>query len=440
MNKLEKFISFRYLFSAKRSQSVSFITRISIIGVTIGVMTLIVVLSVMNGFENDLKKALIGTNAHLTLTALSRGGEQKIDYSQQFLENLRESITAEHITPYSLNQALLGFQNKPHGILMKGIDPKIEIKAQQISFLIRKNLRKNSETKTNAEQHLIEVTEILDNLKLKPRIINKKKENLAGIIVGAALAKSLSLNLGDSLTILSSQQKISPFGQIPQRRKFIVVGFFESGLSTYDEVFTLIDLAEAQKTFKLGNQIKGYSIYLPKLDETTKVQESLRQQYPFPYLVTSWIDDNYNVFVVLKLEKIGLAVILFLIILVASFNIISSLIILVSEKAKDIAILKAMGVTNRSIRNIFMLQGAIVGFVGSGLGTLLGLLICLFLANFSVLKLPQGVYVTDRIPILIDWSQIILILAAAFLSCFLVTIFPSRRAAKQNTVTGLRYE
>ncbi len=452
--KLEFFIALRYLKSPKKSRSISFITNIAVVGVTIGVAALIVVLSVMNGFEQDLKKALIGANAHLTLSAFASGGKQQIENSPQIIEDIRQFTTVEHVSAYSLDQALISSRDAPSGVLLKGIDPQMELQGNKIGSLIRKNLYKTEisdkkQTKASQAKHEKEVKEILQNLKAQPRKIgdptgnlagNFVGETLAGIVIGTALAKNLNLDLNDTLTILSSKQKISPFGQIPQRRKFIVVGFFESGLSAYDEIFTLIDLKEAQKTFRLKNNIRGYSIYLHDLDAVKKTQDKLIKKFPFPYTVTSWIDDNYNLFAVLKLEKLGLGVILFLITLVASFNIISSLVIVVNEKGKDIAILKAMGMRNSSIRNIFIIQGFVIGFLGSLVGSLLGLFICWILGSFSVIKIPQGVYVTDKIPILVDGFQVGLILFLSLLACFLVTIFPSRKAAQLNPVDGLRYE
>ena len=444
--KLEFFIALRYLRSPKKSRSISFITNIAIVGVTIGVAALIVVLSIMNGFEQDLKKALIGANAHLTLSAFASGGKQQIENSTQIVEDVRQTIEVEHISAYSLDQALVSSRDTPSGVLLKGIDPQMELQGKRIGSLIRKELYKTEipdkkKIKETQEKHQKDVKAILQNLKAQPRKTKEGRiENLAGIVIGTALAKNLNLGLNDSLTILSSKQKISPFGQIPQRRKFVVVGFFESGLSAYDEIFTLIDLKEAQRTFGLKENVRGYSIYLSDLDDVENAQKKLIKKFPFPYIVTSWIDDNYNLFAVLKLEKLGLGVILFLITLVASFNIISSLVILVNEKGKDIAILKAMGVTNSSIRNIFIIQGFVVGFFGSSMGTLLGLFVCWILGNFSVIKIPQGVYVTDKIPVLVDGSQVGLILFLSLLACFLVTVFPSRKAAQQNPVEGLRYE
>ena len=327
--RLEFFIALRYLRSSKKSRSVSFITNIAVVGVTIGVAALIVVLSIMNGFEQDLKKALVGANAHLVVSAFTSGGEQKIENSPKLIAKIRKLIEAEHISVYSLDQALISFRDAPRGILLKGIDPQMELQGDKIDSLIRKELylteipdRKKKKKNTQIK-HKKEVKEILQNLKAQPREMkNGGVETLAGIVVGTALAKNLDLNLNDSLTILSSKQKISPFGQIPRRRKFIVVGFFESGLSAYDEIFTLIDLKEAQKTFRLENNVRGYAIYLSDLNDVKEAQEKLIKKLPFPYIISSWIDENYNLFAVLKLEKLGLGVILFLITLVASFNII----------------------------------------------------------------------------------------------------------------------
>ena len=434
--RLETFIALRYLYGSKKSRAISFITNISIAGVTIGVMALIVVLSVMNGFEEDLKKALIGTNAHLTLTAFTGNGEQEITYSKNIIEEIEQKILVEHISPYSLDQALISSKNNVHGILLKGIDIETEIKGRVLQETIKINNKVN-----NSLPSPLELAAVLRDLKIQKRV-NKdgNEENIAGIIVGVSLAKIFKLKIGDDLTILTTRQQISPFGAIPQKRKFIVSGFFESGLGGYDEVFTLIDLKEARKLFQYNKNIRGYAIYLKNIKDTKSQQDKLIANFPFPHLVSSWIDDNYNLFAVLKLEKIGLSVILFLIILVAAFNIISSLVILVSEKTKDIAILKAIGVDNQSIRNIFLLQGSIIGFFGAAIGTILGLLICLFLKHFSVIRIPKGVYTTDTIPILINWYQVVAILAVSFIMCFLVTIFPSKKAAEQKPVDGLKYE
>jgi lipoprotein-releasing system permease protein len=422
------------LYGSKKSRAINFITNISIVGVTLGVMALIIVLSIMNGFEEDLKKALIGANAHLTLSSFSQGGEQKILYDEKTIQNIKQAIPTKHISPYSLDQALVSSKSKVHGILLKGIDINTEISGAVLQDLIKKKSKSGALKISKAE-----FANIMQDLALQKRTNEEgDEENIAGIIIGSRLANTLNLKKGDSLTVLTTQQKISPFGVIPQKRKFVISGFFVSGLSGYDEVFTLIDLKEAKKLFGRDDYINGYAIYLDKIKDTEVMQSKVMEFFPFPHFVSSWIDDNYNLFAVLKLEKFGLSVILFFIILVAAFNIISSLIILVSEKKKDIAILKAIGTTNSAIRNIFLLQGSIIGFLGIFLGTLLGLLVCFFLKNFSIIKIPQGVYVTDTIPILVEWWQVALILIISFISCFFVTYLPAKKASSGHPVEGLK--
>ena len=206
---------------------------------------------------------LIGANAHLTLSAFASGGKQQIENSTQIVEDVRQTIEVEHISAYSLDQALVSSRDTPSGVLLKGIDPQMELQGKRIGSLIRKELYKTEipdkkKIKETQEKHQKDVKAILQNLKAQPRKTKEGRiESLAGIVIGTALAKNLNLGLNDSLTILSSKQKISPFGQIPQRRKFVVVGFFESGLSAYDEIFTLIDLKEAQRTFGLKRECKG---------------------------------------------------------------------------------------------------------------------------------------------------------------------------------------
>ena len=330
--KLEFFVAFRYLFSSKKSRAISFISNISIAGIAIGLMSLIIVLSIMNGFEQDLKQSLIGANAHLRLSSLQKNRAQKILYNEEIIEAIKQVIPVKHLSPYSISQALVSSKSKINGILLKGIDIKRELEGGVLANLIKLENKKDTPLITPQQLSLV-----FNDLKLQTR---KNKEVVAGIIIGTQLGKQLGLKRGDSMTILTTKQKASPFGALPQKRKFIVSGFYTSGLSSYDELFTLIDLEEFNRIFMQEGYVRAYGIYLHKVKDTEVFREKLQDSFSFPFLVSSWIDDNYNLFAVLQLEKIGLGVILFLIILVAAFNIISSLVILVSEKKKDIAILK----------------------------------------------------------------------------------------------------
>ena len=428
--RLEFFIAFRYLFSSKKSRAISFIGNISIAGIAIGLMSLIVVLSIMNGFEQDLKQSLIGANAHLRLSSLQKDSSQKIPYNEEIIESIKQAIPVKHLSPFSISQALISSKSAINGILLKGIDIKKEAEGEVLTNFIKLENKDDAPFITPKQVNLV-----LNDLKIQPR---KNKEKIAGIIIGSQLAKQIKIQRGDALTILTTKQKPSPFGALPQKRKFIVSGFYKSGLSSYDELFTLIDLEEFNRIFGQEGFVRAYGIYLDRIKDTEAFREKLQFAFPFPFLVSSWIDDNYNLFAVLQLEKIGLGVILFLIILVAAFNIISSLVILVSEKKRDIAILKAIGTSNSTIRNIFLLQGFSVGFIGTIIGTSLGLLVCFFLKNFSIIEIPAGVYITDRIPILISWWQIATMLIISFIACFLVTYFPAKKAAELLPIENLK--
>lgn len=440
----ERFIAFRYLKSPRQEKSVSVITMISVIGVAIGVMALIVVLSVMNGFERDLKNALIGANSHLTLRQFSLGGKG-MKYDDQLIAKIKKSADVKNITPFTMHQGLLMGNDKPVGTLVKGINPEIESDSEATRSMIRASQYSGKRTPEEIDAELSKAKETL--LKLKARMVvrpNNRGEvrnvKVAGIILGSHLARNLGVGLNDYVTLISPEERISPLGGLPRAKKFVVAGFFESGIAGYDEVLSFIDLTEAQKIFRLKDHISAVSINLKNPDLVEEAQEKLEEQFPFPFMVRTWIQENKNLFAVIQLEKLGLGIILTLIILVAAFNIISSLIMLVMEKRKDVAILKSMGATNRSIRNIFILQGSVIGLLGTIIGEIGGLLLCYIIANFDIVDIPAGVYVGNRIPLYIEPWQITLIALISFVICFLVTIAPSYNASRIDPVEGLRYE
>lgn len=434
----EFFIALRYLSQPSRHKAVFIIGLISLVGVSLGVIALIVALSIMNGFERDLKRALIGANAHLTLTSYNN---QLIDFKDDtVIEKIKQSIQPEVILPFVLEQGLIT-GNEPRGALVRGIDARKEAEAGQIFELISTKII--SGNKTNLQEQ--EAKEILKNLPLQERLIYNDelqiiKQNLSGIILGSSLASKLRIRLNDTVNLISSESRISPLGQLPKIKKFIVVGFFHSGISGYDEVLAFIDINESFKIFSAKNLTKGYSIFLKNIDTIQKSQIKLSQVFPFPHIVTSWIDNNQNLFAVIQLEKLGLATILMLIVLIASFNIISSLTILVIEKSKDVAILKSLGATDKSILKVFIIQGSIVGVIGTITGLVIGLGICWLIANYDIVKIPEGVYVSNNIPIYVDYIQVAIIGLVSFFICFITTIFPANRASKSNPVDILKYE
>lgn len=372
--RLETFIAFRYLRGSRKNKMLSLINWLSLLGVTLGVMALIITLSIMNGFEKDLKNALIGANAHLTVGSL-RGNVEK--YPAQ-IQKIQQSlgVTAQAF-PFTLNQALLMGGKSPQGALIRGIDPILEM---QSSTMLERIVSNTNQTPQ----------EVLLQLSTPSKV--------PGIVLGQLLAKKLKLGVGDPVLLFTPQGRISPLGNLPRAKKFKLLGYYQSGLSGYDEVLAFVNIAEAQKIFKLENKVSGIAVYLQDFDDTKQAQETLKTVFRFPFWVNTWIESNENLFAVIQLEKLGLFAILTLIILVAAFSITSSLVILTVEKRKDIAILKSMGAKDSFIRRIFIWQGSILGAGGTLMGLFLGLLACFLLKEYNIISIPAGVYVSDHLP------------------------------------------
>jgi len=412
-------------------------------------MTLIVVLSVMNGFEKDLRGALQGASGHLSVYSFVADGIHTLE-AERLEKQIKEVIPVEATAPFINRQALIMGKNKPMGTLVKGIDPKKELGLVKMGRFLRKELfnvkRDNhSNDEDQIEKSRIEAEKILERLPSHiETVINEKGESkqvrITGIVIGSQLAKNLGVEIEDDVTMITPEERITPMGNMPRAKRFKVVGFFESGLMGYDELLSYIDIEVAQKVYRIENRISGLAIRINNGEDADLLKKKLVKKISFPYIISSWIEQNKNLFAVFHLEKLGLAIILTLIILIASFNIISSLIMLVIEKSKDIAILKAMGATNQSIRNIFIIQGSIIGFAGTLIGEVLGITLCWIIASFDIIDIPAGVYVGNRIPMHIEIWQVLLIAVVSFLICFSVTVLPSHKAAKLDPIENIRNE
>lgn len=414
--RFETFIAFRYLRGSRQNKMLSFITWLSVLGVMIGVMALIISLSIMNGFEKDLKAALMGANAHLTINSM-RG---HIDNQAADLNKIHQSLgqTAQAF-PFTLNQALLMGGKSPQGSLIRGINPDLEMQSAEMLKRIVGRPDKSPSA-------------ILAELSAPNKI--------PGILVGKLLAQRLGLGVGDEVLLFTPQGRISPLGNLPRAKKFKLVGLYQSGLSGYDEVLAFINITEAQKIFRLENRITGIAVFLKDFEDAEDAKENLGNVFPFPFWISTWIEDNENLFAVMRLEKIGLFAILTLIILVAAFNITSSLVILTVEKRKDIAILKSMGAKDSIIRRIFIWQGSIIGTGGTIIGLVIGLLVCFVLKRYDIIPIPEGVYVNSHLPMHVVYWQPLLIAVVSFIICFLVTIYPAQQAAKNLPIEALRHD
>ena len=426
----ETFIGKRYLFSPRQDRSISVITWISIGGVALGVVALIVSTSVMNGFRTNLRNAVTGSLPHITIFAWD---DAMVNYSG-LQKRLDAHPEVNGVAPYIFKQALLTGRIKPKGALLRGIDPQQEANVTRIASYLRDEVY--GFTPSPKDQELIS-TRLLERLS-HPEA--RKKRLKDGIILGAKLARQLEAEVGGSVKLVSSEQRLTPIGDVPRIKKLEVIGIFESGISGYDEVLAFIDYRLLQKIYRMQNKITGLGVRISDPENAPDIADELADLSE-DYIVGNWADENKSIFQVMKIEKIGLFLILSLIIVVAAFNIISSLIMLVLEKSREIAILKALGAKDSGIRRIFFFQGLVIGSLGTIGGVLVGLAICWILMSFDIIDIPPGVYPGgNRIPVLIDWFDVALATVASFTICILVTLYPASKASRLNPVDPLRYE
>ncbi len=415
----EWFIGLRYLKAKRKQTFISIITIISIAGVMLGVMALIVVLSVMSGFQKTLKEKILGTQAHLVvLKATDRG----MDHYEEVLQKVERVKGVVSAAPFIFSQVMLSSDSGTSGVVLKGIDPN----------------------------RVGKVTELARNLKSGrlEDIKEGKETDLPGIILGVELAKHLSVSLGDPIQVISPLGTMTPMGMMPKMKRFQVKGIFYSGMYEYDNTMAYISLESAQKFFSMEAHVTGIEVKTEDIYRVKEIGKEIRKQMGFPFWTKDWMEMNRNLFAALKLEKIAMFIILVLIVLVAAFNIISTLIMVVMEKNKDIAILKSMGAPSRGILKIFMIEGGVIGVVGTILGTLLGLgaafnleTITGFVENLFGFKiLASDVYYIDKLPSQVNPLDVSLIVITAILISLLATLYPSWRASKLDPAEALRYE
>jgi lipoprotein-releasing system permease protein len=414
--KYELFIGLRYLQARRRETFISLITVISVLGVMIGVMTLNVVMAVMSGFEETLRDRLLGINAHI---ALIRSGEPLRDY-----ENLIQQVSKENgvvaATPTIYGQVMLTAGSRVSGVVVRGIDPdRVNRVVNVQSFLKEGNL---NGLKT---QHPIQVE---DRTVLLP-----------GIILGERLANQLGVFPGSAVQVVSPLGSPTAIGVIPKVRRFFVAGLLRTGMSEIDSTLVFMGLAEAQRFFELGDAVTNIEIRIRNVDQSRQVAEQIQRRLGFPYFAEDWTRLWPNLFSALKLEKTVYFLVLLLMILIGAFNIVSTLVMVVMEKKKDIAILRSMGATQQSIRRIFLLKGCIIGILGTVLGAILGLLVCLLISQYQF-DLPDGVFLIKTVPVRIYPMNFIIVTIASLAVCLIASIYPARQAAKLDPVEIIRYE
>lgn len=410
------FITLRYLKSRKRRRSISFNTVISTGGVAVGVMALLVVLSVMSGFHEDLQKKILGVNAHVVV----------LDYkgSMEDYAPVMESISAEpHVlssSPFVLGQAMISVEGRAQGVYLRGIEPSFEIKTTEI------------------EKYMIQGS--LKDLRAYSGGKESYDSSYDPIVLGKELSDRLGAYKGDTVKIISPAGGLGPLGMLPRVKRFKVAGIFEVGMFEYDSNLVLTGMGPAREFLGLGNAVTGIELRVDDIYMAKAVGQAIQKKLGYPYYARDWIQMNKNLFAALKLEKLAMFVILTLIVLVAAFNIVSTLIMNVLEKEREIAILKAMGATNRGIMGIFMLQGFLIGLVGTVVGLTGGWLLGYFLNTYELIKLPADVYYLSHLPVKMKLFDFVVVSVSAVVISFLATIYPAWQAARLNPVEPLRYE
>ena len=411
MMSFEYFIGGRYLRAKQKETFISLITILSITGVTVGVMALIVVIAVMAGFESDLKARILGVESHVVLM---RHGGSFTDYRKisKQIDTL-DGVTAA--TPFIYTQIMLRSPSGVSGAVLRGIDP--ESAGGVIKILKDSGLQSLKQTQDRGNS--------------KPWV--------PGIIIGKELARNLGVGKGDAVYLISSQGMISPIGYLPAMKRFKVAGLFESGMYEYDGSLAYINLKDAQKILHMEGAVTGIEVCVKDVYDARNIAGKIVSNLGFPYWAKDWMQMNHNLFSALKLEKTVMFIILALIVLVAAFNIASTLIMMVMGKTKDIAILKAMGAMDSSIRKIFIFNGMIIGSVGTTLGVCLGFIMCGLLEKYKFIELPGDVYYISTLPVRLNPMDVLIIAAAALIICFVATLYPARQASKLNPVEAIRY-
>jgi lipoprotein-releasing system permease protein len=410
----ELLIGLRYTRAQRRNHFISFISMISMLGIALGVAALIIVLSVMNGFQKEIRARILGITPHLQVTSESG---QVTDW-HPILNIVSAHSDVQAASPYVTGQGMLSQDENVQGIMVRGILPE-------------------------GEEKLTGLGE-----KMKAGKLTGLHAGEFGIVLGSDLAHSLGVSVGGTVLLITPQGQITPAGMIPRLKQFHVVGIFEIGMSPYDNALALIHLNDAQKLYRMGDAVSGISARLKDLDRARRVAMELEGQLPTNLFATDWTRQNANYFRAVQMEKKMMFIILSLIVAVAAFNIVSTLVMAVTDKQADIAILRTLGASPASIMKIFMVQGVLIGLVGALIGVISGIIIALNIGTIvpfiehilGVQFLAKDVYFITDLPSDLQKSDVIVVAAFSFVISIVATLYPSWRASKIQPAEALRYE
>jgi lipoprotein-releasing system permease protein len=411
----ELFIGLRYTRAKRRNHFISFISLISLLGITLGMTALITVMSVMNGFQKEVRSRILGVASHIQVSGI----DGKLTDWRQVAEEALRHPQVEGAAPYVSAQGMVSFDQVVSGVVVRGILPGMEDKVADLGRMM----------------------------------IDGKLEDLVpgqfGIVIGRELSRALGVFTGDKIVLISPQGQVTPAGILPRLKQFTIVGIFEAGHFEYDSGLVLIHLADAQKLYRMGDeQVSGVRLKLHDLFQAPQVARELAPMISADIHITDWSRQHANYFRAIQIEKRMLGLILALIIAVAAFNIVSTLVMTVTDKQSDIAILRTLGASPRSIMKVFIVQGTLIGILGTTLGVIGGVLLAynveavigLIERLFSVQFLSREVYYISEIPSDPQLADVITVAAVSFVLTLLATLYPSYRASRVNPAEALRYE
>jgi lipoprotein-releasing system permease protein len=412
------FIGLRYLRAKRRERFISLITAIATIGVAIGVLTLNVVLAVMTGFEEDLRDRILSFTPHVLVS--SYGGPLPEDAKVEAV--IRATPGVAVASPYVQGQVMLASADNVAGVMLRGVRPEPggvidfahHLRAGRIEDLARPH-----SVRRDASGAIVQ---------------------LPGIILGKELARQLGVAPGDPVSLVSPEGIPTVIGMVPKVKRFVVTGLFDAGMIEYDSALAYVNLSDAQRFLGLDDRISGIEVRVTALDDAHAIATRLAQQLGFPYRVRDWREMNYNLFSAIKLETTVYFIVLLLIVLVAAFNIVATLIMVVMEKRRDIAVLKSMGATRAGIAQIFIYKGLVIGGVGTAVGSLAGYGLCELLSRYEFVHLPKDVFYVSTLPVKIYPEYFALVIAVSLAICLLATLYPARQASRLVPAEAIRYD
>ena len=410
----ELLLGLRYTRAKRRNGFISFISLSSMIGIALGVTALITVLSIMNGFQQELRDRILGMTAHLTLTE----NNERLQDWQTLYTSVKLNPDVLGAAPNIMEQGMLTRGEKVKGVAVRGVLPEFE---NQVADIDSKMLS----------------GQLAD---LKPKAYS--------MILGSELASSLGVSVGDKITLIAPQGSFSPVGIVPRIKRFTVVGIFNAGMHEYDSALAIIHIEDAQKVFKYKDSVGALQLKIEDLFDVFRVRSDLSSQLSQPLYVRDWTQQHANFFKAIDMEKRMMFIVLALIIMVAAFNIVSTMVMVVTDKQGDIAVLRTLGATPLAIQTIFMIQGLVIGLTGALLGLLGGVtlawnidVIIPFIENLLGFKFfPADVYYISSIPSKLVWEDVWYVTILAFFLTLLATLYPAWKASKVQPAEALRYE